>query len=91
MATRKKAPGAAAFAPPNVNLKELREAISDCEGCNLYKFATQSVFGEGTAKARIMLIGEQPGNQEDRAGRPFLGLHFVNRFERVPSFFGLSS
>jgi uracil-DNA glycosylase family protein len=69
----KKSPGAAAFVPANANLRQLREAVSHCKGCELYKHATQAVFGEGPAKARIVLIGEQPGDQEDRAGRPFVG------------------
>src|SRR5450755_327528 len=73
MVIRKKNPGAEPFVPPNASLKKLREAIPGCKGCELYKFATQPVFGEGPAKARIMLIGEQPGDQEDRAGRPFVG------------------
>lgn len=73
MTTQKKNPGAASFVPPNASLKKLRAAIPDCKGCDLYKFATQPVFGEGPAKARILLIGEQPGDQEDRAGRPFVG------------------
>jgi DNA polymerase len=51
----------------------LREAIPFCEGCELYKHATQAVFGEGPANARVVLIGEQPGDQEDRTGRPFVG------------------
>jgi DNA polymerase len=51
----------------------LRDAASDCKACDLWKTATQTVFGEGPAKARIMLVGEQPGDQEDRAGHPFVG------------------
>jgi uracil-DNA glycosylase len=73
MTTQQKNPGAAKFIPAGTNLKRLRQAIPNCKGCDLYKFATQPVFGEGPAKARIMLIGEQPGDQEDRAGRPFVG------------------
>jgi uracil-DNA glycosylase len=73
MTNQKKNPGAAPFVPPNASLTKLRAAIPDCKGCDLYKFATQPVFGEGPAKARILLIGEQPGDQEDRAGRPFVG------------------
>jgi len=69
----KKYPGAEKFVPPHASLKKLREAIPACKGCDLYKFATQAVFGEGPAKARIILIGEQPGDQEDRAGKPFVG------------------
>ncbi|MBV9886985.1 MAG: UdgX family uracil-DNA binding protein [Acidobacteria bacterium] len=73
IAVQKKTPGAGAFVPPNADLKQLREAVSGCEGCELYKHATQPVFGEGPADARIVLIGEQPGDSEDRAGRPFVG------------------
>jgi uracil-DNA glycosylase len=73
MAVPKKMPGAAVFIPPNGNLKRLGEAVQHCEGCELYKHATQAVFGEGPENARVMLIGEQPGDQEDRAGKPFVG------------------
>jgi DNA polymerase len=73
MAQIKRMPGAAAFVPPNGNLRRLREAVQHCEGCDLYKHATQAVFGEGPETARVMLIGEQPGDQEDRAGKPFVG------------------
>jgi uracil-DNA glycosylase family protein len=73
MAVQKKLPGAAQFVPANVNLERLRQAVQHCEGCELYKFATQAVFGEGPANARVMLIGEQPGDSEDREGRPFVG------------------
>src|SRR3984957_17184250 len=73
MAQIKKMPGAAVFVPANGNLKRLREAVQHCEGCELYKYATQAVFGEGPENARVMLIGEQPGDQEDRAGKPFVG------------------
>jgi DNA polymerase len=51
----------------------LQEAASSCTGCDLYKQATQTVFGEGTGHAEIILVGEQPGDQEDRAGHPFVG------------------
>ena len=54
-------------------IAELREAASDCKACDLYKMATQAVFGEGPAKSQIMFVGEQPGDQEDRAGHPFVG------------------
>lgn len=52
---------------------QLREAAAECKACDLWKTATQIVFGEGPSKARIMLVGEQPGDQEDRAGHPFVG------------------
>jgi DNA polymerase len=70
---QKKQPGAQEFVPPDANIKEMREAVQGCRGCELYKHATQAVFGEGPANARIMFIGEQPGDQEDRQGRPFVG------------------
>jgi uracil-DNA glycosylase len=54
-------------------LRALREAAEDCRGCDLYEHATQTVFGEGPRAARIMLVGEQPGDMEDRMGRPFVG------------------
>src|SRR6266576_5159290 len=54
-------------------LAELRRAAADCKACDLWKTGTQTVFGEGASKARIMLVGEQPGDQEDRAGHPFVG------------------
>src|SRR6266568_1164600 len=54
--------------PPHTTLAELRRAASGCRACDLWKAATQTVFGEGTSKARIMLVGEQPGDQEDRLG-----------------------
>jgi uracil-DNA glycosylase len=58
---------------PDGNLAELRRKASDCRACGLWKHATQTVFGAGTERARIMLIGEQPGLQEDIEGRPFVG------------------
>jgi DNA polymerase len=59
--------------PARPSLGSLREAASGCRGCDLYKNATQTVFGEGPAKAEVMLVGEQPGDQEDRRGQPFVG------------------
>jgi len=55
------------------SLQALREAAAGCRECPLWKTGTQTVFGEGTARATVMLVGEQPGDQEDRAGRPFVG------------------
>jgi DNA polymerase len=55
------------------NLAELRREAADCRRCPLYKNATQTVFGEGGAHAAIIFVGEQPGDQEDRQGRPFVG------------------
>jgi uracil-DNA glycosylase family protein len=59
--------------PLNASLKELRQAAKGCRACDLWKNATQTVFGDGSAKATVMLVGEQPGDQEDRTGRPFVG------------------
>jgi uracil-DNA glycosylase family protein len=64
---------AADFLPPKRTLPALVEASMDCRGCDLYADATQTVFGEGPAGADIMLIGEQPGDREDRQGHPFVG------------------
>jgi uracil-DNA glycosylase len=61
------------FLPERRTLKQLREASAGCRGCHLWRNATQTVFGEGMKKARVMLIGEQPGDREDRAGKPFVG------------------
>jgi DNA polymerase len=60
-------------APKTSSWSELREAARDCTACHLYKRATQTVFGEGPKHAPIMLIGEQPGDYEDVAGKPFVG------------------
>src|SRR6058998_2619292 len=59
--------------PDSSNLSTVREAAENCTACHLYKNATQTVFGEGPKKAPIMLIGEQPGDSEDLAGKPFVG------------------
>ena len=64
---------AADFLPPRLTLPALREAVQGCRGCHLYKNATQAVFGEGRRGAAVMLVGEQPGDQEDLAGKPFVG------------------
>ena len=59
--------------PDKLSLTALRDAVQGCRGCPLYANATQAVFGEGSLKAGVMLVGEQPGDQEDLAGAPFLG------------------
>src|SRR5881275_3563508 len=59
--------------PDSSNLSTVREAAENCTACHLYKRATQTVFGEGPKKASIMLVGEQPGDYEDVAGKPFVG------------------
>jgi len=64
---------AAEFLPKRHTLESLRAAARSCEGCDLYKNATQTVFGEGPKDASVMLVGEQPGDMEDRQGRPFVG------------------
>jgi DNA polymerase len=61
------------YLPERLSLTALREAVDDCRGCPLWKNATQAVFGEGAARAQLMLVGEQPGDREDREGRPFVG------------------
>jgi DNA polymerase len=61
------------FVPLSHSLNKLREAASKCKGCELYKRATQTVFGEGSANAEVMFVGEQPGDVEDRDGHPFIG------------------
>jgi uracil-DNA glycosylase len=61
------------FVPEDGSLRELAQAAQSCQGCDLYLHATQAVFGEGPRKARIVLVGEQPGDREDLAGHPFVG------------------
>jgi DNA polymerase len=61
------------FIPSSGGLRKLAAAAQDCRGCPLFAHATQAVFGEGAAGAGLLMIGEQPGDQEDRAGRPFVG------------------
>jgi uracil-DNA glycosylase len=59
--------------PERPTLSSLREASADCRACPLWKTGTQTVFGEGAARAEVMLVGEQPGDREDKEGRPFVG------------------
>jgi uracil-DNA glycosylase family protein len=61
------------FVPKTSSLKVLRGAVQQCRGCDLYKRATQAVFGAGTGGMRVMFVGEQPGDQEDTQGEPFVG------------------
>ena len=70
-----KTPGtsAADYLPSQRDLQSLIAAARDCRGCNLYRDATQTVFGEGPVQARLMLVGEQPGDREDIEGHPFVG------------------
>jgi DNA polymerase len=66
-------PTAAAFMPDRITMSGLRSAVQRCEGCPLHANATQAVFGEGTLASEVMLVGEQPGAQEDETGAPFVG------------------
>jgi len=61
------------FVPETRSLAKLREAAADCKACDLWKTGTQTVFGEGSSDAEIVFVGEQPGDKEDLAGRPFVG------------------
>jgi DNA polymerase len=65
--------GAGPFLPDKRDFSILRASIQECEGCDLYRDATQAVFGEGSGSARIVVVGERPGNEEDKQGRPFVG------------------
>ena len=64
---------AAPFVPDSKSIKTLSNAADNCRGCDLYKSATQVVFGAGPRRARVLFVGEQPGDQEDRQGEPFVG------------------
>jgi DNA polymerase len=64
---------AADFLPDRRTLPALRRAAAGCRGCHLWRVGTQTVFGEGSRSATVMFVGEQPGDQEDRAGHPFVG------------------
>lgn len=72
-ATASEGEGAEPFVPRSRSLKTLSRAADSCRGCDLYRNATQTVFGDGPRRARILLLGEQPGDQEDRIGAPFVG------------------
>lgn len=61
------------FLPSDPTLERMRAAVGECRGCGLYARATRAVFGEGTTRAEVMLLGEQPGDKEDLAGQPFVG------------------
>lgn len=64
---------ASALIPPRPTLSSVRKAAAECQACELWERGTQTVFGEGSKDARLMLVGEQPGDQEDKVGRPFVG------------------
>jgi DNA polymerase len=73
VAGRSQYPGAERFRPDTTSLTALREAAQSCRGCDLYENATQTVFGRGPRRATLMLVGEQPGDVEDRDGKAFVG------------------
>jgi uracil-DNA glycosylase len=64
---------AAEFFPQRKSLKAFRDAAGDCKACDLWKRGTQTVFGDGSRRAEVFLVGEQPGNEEDLTGQPFVG------------------
>jgi DNA polymerase len=66
-------PTAQPFIPEKPTLAKLRAAVQGCRGCDLFEGATQAVFGEGPKKAKVLFVGEQPGDREDREGHPFVG------------------
>jgi uracil-DNA glycosylase len=68
-----KTPGAGAWVPSDPSLPALRAAAQACRGCELYRDATQAVMGSGSTDAALMVVGEQPGDQEDQQGEPFVG------------------
>jgi uracil-DNA glycosylase len=64
---------AAVYLPQRLSFTSLRKAAAECKACPLWRMATQTVFGEGSKRSDLMLVGEQPGDREDREGRPFVG------------------
>ena len=73
MPSRKRTSSAADLVPDQMSLPLLKDAAADCRACDLWKKGTQTVFGDGRARARVMFVGEQPGNEEDLTGKPFVG------------------
>lgn len=73
MPSSKTYPTAQPFLPERLSLASLKEAAAHCQGCDLYQGAAQTVFGQGKAHARVMLVGETPGDAEDKQGKPFVG------------------
>ena len=71
--SRSKTSSAADLIPDQLTLPTLKAAAADCKACDLWKKGTQTVFGEGRRRAVILFVGEQPGNEEDLAGKPFVG------------------
>jgi uracil-DNA glycosylase family protein len=70
---KSKSNSAAELIPDKPSLRSLREAAADCRACDLWEKSTQTVFGEGSRRATVLFVGEQPGNDEDLAGKPFVG------------------
>jgi DNA polymerase len=70
---REEHPGAEQFLPKRPTLPRLRTSVQECRGCDLYRDATQAVFGDGARHPRLVVVGEQPGDVEDRQGEPFVG------------------
>ena len=73
MSRDKSETSAAEFFPKRKSLKAFRDAAADCKGCDLWERSTQTVFGEGAPHPQVLLVGEQPGNEEDLSGKPFVG------------------
>jgi DNA polymerase len=73
MPSRKKLSSAADLIPEQLSLPLLKEAAADCRACDLWKKGTQTVFGDGRTRTKVMFVGEQPGNEEDLTGKPFVG------------------
>jgi uracil-DNA glycosylase len=73
MPSRKRASSAADLIPEQLSLPLLKDAAAECRACDLWKKGTQTVFGDGRARGRVMFVGEQPGNEEDLTGKPFVG------------------
>ena len=73
MPSRKRASSAADLVPDQMSLPLLKDAAADCRACDLWEKGTQTVFGDGRTRAKVMFIGEQPGNEEDLTGKPFVG------------------
>jgi uracil-DNA glycosylase len=80
----KPAPSAAPWIPEHLTPPLLQAASKNCEGCDLFRYATQTVFGEGPPNAAVVMVGEQLGDQEDLAGKPFVG-PAVKHFKFVES------
>lgn len=73
MPSRKRVSSAADLIPEQLSLPLLKEAAADCRACDLWKKGTQTVFGDGRTRTKVMFVGEQPGNEEDLTGKPFVG------------------